>query len=30
PTGAKGTYMKKVTLSSTRGPGLKLDLSKAA
>lgn len=30
PTGAKGTYMKKVTLSSTMGPGLKLDLSKAA
>lgn len=30
PTGAKGTFMKKVTLSSTMGPGLKLDLSKAA
>ncbi|MFA5592786.1 MAG: 50S ribosomal protein L1 [Micavibrio sp.] len=30
PSGAKGTYMKKVTLSSTMGPGLKLDLSKAA
>jgi large subunit ribosomal protein L1 len=30
PAGAKGTFMKKVTLSSTMGPGLKLDLSKAA
>lgn len=30
PTGAKGTFMKKVTLSSTMGPGLKLDLTKAA
>jgi large subunit ribosomal protein L1 len=27
PSGAKGTYMKKVSLSSTMGPGLKLDLS---
>jgi len=26
PTGAKGTYMKKVSLSSTMGPGLKLDV----
>jgi len=25
PTGAKGTYLKKVSLSSTMGPGLKLD-----
>lgn len=30
PAGAKGTYMKKVTLSSTMGPGLKLDLSSMA
>jgi large subunit ribosomal protein L1 len=27
PSGSKGTYMKKVTLSSTMGPGLKLDLA---
>jgi large subunit ribosomal protein L1 len=27
PAGAKGTYMKKVTVSSTMGPGLKLDVS---
>jgi large subunit ribosomal protein L1 len=25
PTGSKGTYLKKVSLSSTMGPGLKLD-----
>lgn len=29
PTGAKGNFMKKVTLSSTMGPGLKLDLAAA-
>jgi large subunit ribosomal protein L1 len=27
PSGAKGTYIKKVSLSSTMGPGLKLELS---
>jgi large subunit ribosomal protein L1 len=27
PSGAKGTYMKKVSISSTMGPGLKLDIS---
>src|SRR5215813_5613014 len=27
PAGAKGTYMKKVSISSTMGPGLKLDIS---
>jgi large subunit ribosomal protein L1 len=26
PTGAKGTYMKRVTISSTMGPGVKLDI----
>ncbi len=30
PSGAKGTYIKKVSLSSTMGPGLRLDLSSLA
>lgn len=30
PTGAKGTFIKKVSLSSTMGPGLKLDVSQVA
>jgi large subunit ribosomal protein L1 len=30
PTGARGTYMKKLSLSSTMGPGLKIDLSSLA
>ena len=30
PTGAKGTYIKKVSLSSTMGPGLKVDLTSVA
>jgi len=29
PTGAKGTYMKRVTISSTMGPGVKIDTSAA-
>jgi large subunit ribosomal protein L1 len=27
PSGVKGTYIKKATLSSTMGPGVKLDLA---
>ncbi|MCF3934669.1 50S ribosomal protein L1 [Acuticoccus sp. M5D2P5] len=30
PAGAKGTYMKKAAMSSTMGPGVKLDLSTVA
>ncbi len=30
PSGAKGTYLEKVSLSSTMGPGVKLDLSSLA
>jgi large subunit ribosomal protein L1 len=29
PSGAKGTYVKKVCLSSTMGPGVSLDLASA-
>jgi len=27
PTGAKGTYLKKVAVSSTMGPGVKVDVA---
>ncbi|MGB0928204.1 MAG: 50S ribosomal protein L1 [Pikeienuella sp.] len=29
PTGAKGTYMKKISLSSTMGPGVNIDVAEA-
>ena len=30
PTGAKGTYLKRVSISSTMGPGVKLDIGSVA
>jgi len=30
PSGAKGTFMKRITLSSTMGPGVKIDSSDVA
>jgi large subunit ribosomal protein L1 len=30
PSGAKGTYMKKISLTSTMGPGVSIDVSSAA
>ena len=30
PSAAKGTYMKKITISSTMGPGVRLDVSEVA
>jgi large subunit ribosomal protein L1 len=30
PSGVKGTYIKKVSLSSTMGPGLKLEIANIA
>jgi large subunit ribosomal protein L1 len=30
PTGAKGTYLQKVSLSSSMGPGVRVDVSSLA
>ena len=30
PTGAKGNYVKKVSLTTTMGPGLRLDIASLA
>ena len=30
PTGSKGTYLQRAAISSTMGPGVKLDLSTLA
>jgi large subunit ribosomal protein L1 len=30
PTGAKGTYLQRASLSSTMGPGIRLDVSSLA
>jgi large subunit ribosomal protein L1 len=29
PSGAKGTFVKKIALSSTMGPGVRIDVSSA-
>jgi len=30
PSGAKGTYLKRVSVTSTMGPGIKVDISSVA